>query len=259
MNKKNGLSRYRQRKRISLFCADVTATQAALLAGLNRNTVNRYFRLFREAIHAHQTGLQVQLCGTVEVDESYFGPTRIRGKAGRGRGLGRQPVFGIIERGGRVFTEIGPDVKKKTLQALIRGHVAPGTVIVSDGFRADDGLVDVGYDKHLRLNKYYDRDRPKFAENGGHSPRDQKTVRWTVFPEGRHRELLVLHQAQTRQVQRNSQTLRTPPQGMRVEVGQRLRYPRQRNHIASLEPSGKMKRGEPGQVGWRKGRFGPIP
>lgn len=162
------MSRYWQRRLISLFCADVTATQAALITGLNRNTVNRYFRLFREAIHSHQTGLRAQLCGTVEVDESYFGPSRVRGKAGRGRGLGRQPVFGIIERGGRVFTEIVPDVKKKTLQALIRGHAAPETVIVSDGFRSYDGLVDVGYDKHLRLNKYYERDRPRFAENGVH-------------------------------------------------------------------------------------------
>ena len=168
MNKKNGLSRYRQRKLISLFCADLAATQAALVAGVNRNTANRYWRLFREAIHAHQTGLRDRLCGTVEVDESYFGPTRIRGKAGRGRGLGRQPVFGIIERGGRVFTEIVPDVKKKTLQALIRGKVAPEAVIVSDGFRSYDRLVDVGYNKHLRLNKYYDRDRPRFAENGVH-------------------------------------------------------------------------------------------
>ncbi len=168
MNKKNGLSRYRQRKLISLFCADVTATQAALIAGVNRNTVNRYFRLFREAIHSHQTSLLARLCGTVEVDESYFGPTRIRGRTGRGRGLGRQPVFGIIERGGRVFTEIVPDVKRATLQALIRGHVAPETVIVSDGFRSYDGLVDVGYDKHLRINKYYDRDHPRFVENGVH-------------------------------------------------------------------------------------------
>ena len=50
MNKKNGLSRYRQRKLVSLFCADLTATQAALVGGFNRNTVNRYYRIFRERI-----------------------------------------------------------------------------------------------------------------------------------------------------------------------------------------------------------------
>ena len=50
MNKKNGLSKYRQRKVVEAFCADLTATQAAKLLRLNRNTVNRYFRLFRERI-----------------------------------------------------------------------------------------------------------------------------------------------------------------------------------------------------------------
>ncbi|WP_449301255.1 hypothetical protein [Plastorhodobacter daqingensis] len=36
---------------------------------------NRYWRLFREAIHPHQSVLKDRLCGAVEVDESYFGPT----------------------------------------------------------------------------------------------------------------------------------------------------------------------------------------
>lgn len=70
MNKKNGLSRYRQRKLVFLFCADLTATQAARVGGFNRNTVNRYYRIFRERIRAHQLGLREQFSGTVEVDES---------------------------------------------------------------------------------------------------------------------------------------------------------------------------------------------
>lgn len=45
MNKKNGLSLYHRRKPISLVCADLIATHAVLITGLNRNTVNRYFRL----------------------------------------------------------------------------------------------------------------------------------------------------------------------------------------------------------------------
>ena len=54
MNRKNGLSAYRQRKVIEAFCADLTATQTAKVLNLNRNTVNRYYRLFREAIRDHQ-------------------------------------------------------------------------------------------------------------------------------------------------------------------------------------------------------------
>ena len=88
MNKKNGLSRYRQRKLVFLFCADLTATQAAIVGGVNRNTVNRYYRRFREAIRDHQRDLQDRFVGTVEVDESYVVATRKRADPGsrmRGR------------------------------------------------------------------------------------------------------------------------------------------------------------------------------
>ena len=77
----------------------------------------------------------------------------------------KQAVFGVFERGGRVFTEIVPDTKKATLQRLIRDRVALDAVVVSDGWRAYDGLVDVGYDRHLRIKKA----RPTaFSKNGVH-------------------------------------------------------------------------------------------
>ncbi|WP_323042387.1 IS1595 family transposase [Gemmobacter sp.] len=170
MNKKNGLSRYRREKLLRAFVADLTASQAALFLGLSRTTVNRYYHLFRTAIATHQQTLAREaLCtGTVEIDESYFGPTRPRGVTGklkRGRGTLKQPVFGVFERGGRVFTEIVPDTNKKTLQALIRGRIALDATVVPDGWRAYDGLVDVGYDRHLRIRKA----RPKaFSKDGVH-------------------------------------------------------------------------------------------
>ena len=55
-----------------------------------------------------------------EVDESYFGARRVRGKKGRGVG-GKTIVFGILERQGKVYTEIVPAAAKKQLQAAIRG------------------------------------------------------------------------------------------------------------------------------------------
>ncbi|OGI27500.1 MAG: transposase [Candidatus Moranbacteria bacterium RIFOXYB1_FULL_43_19] len=93
--------------------------------------------------------------GMVELDESYFGARRIRGFRGklkRGRGTLKQPVFGIFERNGRVYTEIVPDCKKRTLQPVILGKVSKDTVIYSDGWRGYNGLVSVGYDKHYRVN-----------------------------------------------------------------------------------------------------------
>ncbi len=170
MNKKNGLSRYRRLKVVEAFCADLTATQTAALLGLNRNTVNRYDSLFRIAIRTYQNGLRDEFTGTVEVDESWFGSTRPRGQLGpkkRGRGTNKQAVFGIIERGGRVFTELIPDAKKKTLQDLIRGNVALDATVISDGWRGYSGLVDVGYDRHLRIKKHA-KGGPHFAEGEVH-------------------------------------------------------------------------------------------
>ena len=166
MNKKNGLSRYRREKIMRAFCADLTATQAACIHGFSRTTVNRYYGLFRAAIHTHQLARKDKFTGVVEVDESFFGASRPRGvpPPGRpGRATLKQPVFGVFERGGRVFTEIVPDARKKTLQKVIRGRVALDATIVSDGWRAYDGLVDVGYDAHLRVRK-----RSFYVENGVH-------------------------------------------------------------------------------------------
>lgn len=51
-----------------------------------------------------------------------------------------------------MYTEIVPDAKKKTLLPIILGRGDPKSVIYTDGWRAYDGLVSVGYDKHFRVN-----------------------------------------------------------------------------------------------------------
>jgi hypothetical protein len=48
-------------------------------------------------------------------------------------------------------TEIVPDCSKSTLQGIIRGRVSLESVIHSDGWRGYDGLVDLGYQKHFRV------------------------------------------------------------------------------------------------------------
>lgn len=94
--------------------------------------------------------LESPLSGDVEVDESFFGARRVKGKRGRGA-YGKTIVFGLIKRHGRVYTQIVPDCAKATLQAIIRGKVTYDSVIYSDGLKSCDGLVDVGYDKHFRI------------------------------------------------------------------------------------------------------------
>ena len=125
------ISRAKFRQLLRLFALDLTATQITVLTGLNRNTVNRYLRLIRQSVAAH-CARESPFAGEVELDESYFGARRVRGKRGRGAS-GKTPVFGLLKRNGKVYTEIVPDCSKATLQAIIRGRIKPETVIHSDG------------------------------------------------------------------------------------------------------------------------------
>ncbi len=144
------ISEAKFRQLIRCFSLDLTATSTAELAGISVRSVNNIFLKIRRRI-AESCELESPLQGSVEVDESYFGPHRVRGKRGRGA-YGKTIVFGLLKRGDKVYTEIVPDCSKTTLQAIIRGHVDPGTVIHSDGWRGYDGLVDIGFDKHFRVH-----------------------------------------------------------------------------------------------------------
>ena len=134
---------------IRSFSLDLTAAQAAQIAGVNVNTAERIFSKIRIRIFEN-IAAESLTTGEFEADESYFGASRVKGK--RGRGADRKTiVFGLYKRGGKVYTEIVPDVKRKTLQALIRGRADLESVIHTDGWIAYDGLVDLGYEKHFRV------------------------------------------------------------------------------------------------------------
>lgn len=151
-------NRYRSKARITTtqfrqilkyFAGDIEATKIANFTGLNRNTINRYLHKIRERL-ADDCEKESPFRGEVEVDESYFGAKRIKGKRGRGA-YGKTPVFGILKRNGKVYTEVVSDCSKATLQGIIRGRVDVESVIHSDGWRGYDGLVDLGYKKHFRV------------------------------------------------------------------------------------------------------------
>ena len=160
--KRSKISEAKFRQIIRYFAVDLDASQIAKLVALNRKSVNRYLRAIRERI-AELCETQSPFSGEIEVDESYFGARRIKGKRGRGAS-GKTIVFGILKRHGKVYTEIVPDCSKATLQAVIRGKVTLDSVIYSDGWPGYNGLVDVGYGKHLRI----DHGRNEFAKGSTH-------------------------------------------------------------------------------------------
>jgi len=86
------LSKYRVKKILQHFCMDILACKTASLLGYNRHTIERYDTLFREHILECQYQTLMPFAGEVELDESYFGARRVRGKRGRGT-VGKTPVF----------------------------------------------------------------------------------------------------------------------------------------------------------------------
>jgi transposase len=153
------VSEGRFRSVVRLFALDLEATKIATLTKLSRRTVNRFLHGLRVRMAA-ACERQAPFRGTVELDESYFGRRRVRGKRGRGAS-GKTIVVGLFKRNGCVYTEIVPNAQKHPLLRVIRGHVALSSVLHSDGWRGYDGLVDLGYRKHFRiqhhLNVFADR------------------------------------------------------------------------------------------------------
>jgi transposase-like protein len=157
------LSNYRVKKVMICFCEDLTATQTAKLTGVNRNTINRYYRIFREkiAMYQEQQTQRHGFTGTVELDESYFGGEN---KGRRGRGTAKTPVFGIFKRNGKVYTQIIKNASSAEIRPIINRLVKPGSTVYTDKWHAYDGLVLNGYEHHR-----IDHERGNYSDRkGGH-------------------------------------------------------------------------------------------
>ena len=93
---------------------------------------------------------ETPLGGVVEVDETYIGGRTKGGKRGRGA-PNKTVVFGMLERDGDVMTKVVPDVRKKTLQPIIKENVEKGSTVNSDELKSYKGLAKAGYD-HETVN-----------------------------------------------------------------------------------------------------------
>ncbi len=147
------------------FKNDLTATQAADICGVNRNTVNRYYNLLRKAILSESIREAKREVGEYELDESYFGARRVRGKRGRGA-AGKTPVFGLLKRGEKVFVTVVPDCSRGSLMPVIKGLILEHSTIYTDGWMAYDGLVLNGYEHYRVFHSENEFARGKSHVNG---------------------------------------------------------------------------------------------
>ena len=121
-----------------------------MLCGVNRKTAAFYFLRLREVISLElEAESEALFGGEIEVDESYFGGKR-KGRRGRGA-AGKIPVFGLLKRGGKVYTKIIPDASSATLLPIMERKIVPDSIVYTDGWRGYN-VLDVSAFHHFRIN-----------------------------------------------------------------------------------------------------------
>ena len=157
--RKSRLSQAKQQRLLELFVSGATARTAAALVDVHRNTAAYYFQRLRQLI-SQAVEDATPFFGEIEVDESYFGGSR-KGKRGRGA-AGKVPVFGILKRGGKVYTKVIPDIRSATLMRIIEEKIVPDSIVYTDSLYSYN-VLDVSAFHHVRVNHSY-----LFAEGRSH-------------------------------------------------------------------------------------------
>ena len=127
----------------------VSALQLSKELGCQYRTAWYMLQRIREACSTGMFQMK-QMQGIVEIDETYVGgrERNKRKKTNAGRGpVGKTPVMGIRERGGKVAAAPVEGTDALTLMEFIKSHVAPGSTVYTDGASAYESFLPYFY-KH---------------------------------------------------------------------------------------------------------------
>ena len=129
--KRSHISEAKFRQLIKCFSLDLNAYETSELTNISHVSCKKIFHKLR--IYIYNNLLKDDISsGEFELDESYFGAKRIRGKRGRGA-AGKTPVFGLLKRNGNVYVEIVKNCSKAELIPIIQGKILEGSTINTDG------------------------------------------------------------------------------------------------------------------------------
>jgi len=133
------ISERKFRQLIKCFSFDLNAYEISKITHISHTTCKKMFQ--KLCIYIYKNLLENNIDnGEFELDESYFGAKRTRGKRGRGA-VGKTPVFGLLKREGNVYVQIVKNCSKAELMPIIEGKIREGSTIYTDGWKAYDGLI----------------------------------------------------------------------------------------------------------------------
>lgn len=123
----------------------ISSCEIARAIGITQKSAWFMAHRLRFALHE---GSFSKLSGDVEVDETFIGgkarnmhvAQRRRRITGTG-GKDKTAVLGMLERDGKVRTQVIENRKKKTLQAEVHKHVEAGSALYTDELLSYDGLA----------------------------------------------------------------------------------------------------------------------
>lgn len=139
----------------------ISAKQLERELGVTYKTAWRMFTLIRNELMAGDDGQQ--LSGNVEMDETYVGgkprqsdknawrdlSQRERNKAAKDFSVqSRVPVFGMVERQGRVRAMVVPNSQADTLMPHVAKHVRPGSTVFTDDATFYRRVPRMGFEHH---------------------------------------------------------------------------------------------------------------
>jgi transposase len=157
------ISERKFREILRLFCLDLSAKQTSEITKISHLSILKIYDKIRVRISEYCEESSVLETGNIEIDESYFGARRVKGKRGRGAS-GKIPVFGMLKRDGKVYTQIINNCSIAELMPIIEAKASKNSTIYTDGFPSYDGLVDYGYKQHYRVK----HSNNQFADGRNH-------------------------------------------------------------------------------------------
>lgn len=146
----------------------ISSHQLAKDIGCSQKTAWFILHRVREMLREKSPEL---LSGTVQIDETFIGgkdsnkhESKIE-RTKRGRAIDKKTaVLGLLEVGGKVKTQVVPNVQKETLLPIMVANVAQGTTVHTDELRSYKALRTLKYD-----HKYVCHSLGEYSVNGVHT------------------------------------------------------------------------------------------